>query len=462
MKPVAPRTSLDERRSSGHEERAATPRSALATLAPRPASYDPVARLQWQGEHRVAGLLPLRYERMLESPLAFYRGAALLMSEDLARGPSSSIVVQIGGDTHLSNFGIFSSPERRLVFDVNDFDETDEGPFEWDVKRLVTSLAIACEQLGGDEREQTAVVFDAAKEYQRSIRRFAQESRLDVWYAALDVESILVELRGFFTESALRSVGDVIGRAKSKESTEAFNEMVTYTEAGPRITFRPPLISSLHDDADGSLGVHDLINDVLGGYRATLGSDRRRLLDQFTPVDAARKVVGVGSVGTDDYIILLTGRDDDDPFFLQVKQAQASVVSIARGVTANVHHGERVVSGQKLIQATPDVFLGWHTTRVGDVERSFYVRQLYDKRASVKIAALSELQLQAYGRVCAWVLARAHARSGSGAQIAGYLGVNETFARAMTRFALAYRDQNLADEQALARAATEGRITVAS
>ncbi len=462
MKAVVARSALDERWSRGRQERAATPRSALATLAPRPASYDPVARLRWQGEHRVAPLLPLRYQRMLESPLAFYRGGALLMAEDLARGPNSSIVVQIAGDAHLSNFGIFSSPERRLVFDVNDFDETDEGPFEWDLKRLATSLAIASEQLGGDEVQQSAVVLGAAKEYQRSIRRFAQESRLDVWYASLDVERLLVELRGFFTDGALRDVGDVIRRAKSKESTQAFNEMITHTETGPRIAYRPPFISALDPDGDGSLSTRDLIDDVLVGYRATLGSDRQRLLDQFTPVDAARKVVGVGSVGTDDFIILLTGRDNDDPFFLQVKQAQASVVSMARGVARDVAHGERVVSGQKLMQATPDEFLGWHTTRAGDLERSFYVRQLYDNRASVKIAALSELQLQAYGRVCAWVLARAHARSGSGAQIAGYLGSNETFAHAITGFALAYREQNLADYQAVVRAAKEGRIAVAS
>ena len=228
--------------SAGRDERAATPRSALATLAPRPADYDPVERLRWQGERRVAPLLPLRYQRMLDSPLAFFRGAALLMSDDLARSPRTALEVQIAGDAHLSNFGIFSSPERRLVFDVNDFDETDKGPFEWDVKRLAASLAIACEELGGDEQHQSEVVIDAAKEYQRSIRRFAQESRLDVWYASLDVESILVELRSFFTDAALRNVGDVISRAKSKESTQRFNEMITYSDDGPRIKSRPCLL----------------------------------------------------------------------------------------------------------------------------------------------------------------------------------------------------------------------------
>ena len=399
---------------------------------------------------------------MLDSPLAFFRGAALLMSDDLARSPRTALEVQIAGDAHLSNFGIFSSPERRLVFDVNDFDETDEGPFEWDVKRLAASLAIACEELGGDEQHQSEVVIDAAKEYQRSIRRFAQESRLDVWYASLDVESILVELRSFFTDAALRNVGDVISRAKSKESTQRFNEMITYSDDGPRIKSRPPLITALDDGDVGSLTKRELLHDVLVGYRSTLGSDRQRLLDQFIPIDAARKVVGVGSVGTDDYVILLTGRDDDDPFFLQVKEAQSSVISVALGVAPVVAHGERVVSGQKLMQATPDAFLGWYATGTDPGERSFYVRQLYDNRASVKIASLNEVQLRAYGRVCAWVLARAHARSGSSATIAGYVGSNDAFAQAVTGFALAYRDQNRADLRSLANAAKEGRVTVAT
>ncbi len=453
---------LEARWATGQAERGRTPRRVLGTLVGRPDSYDPVARLRWQGERRIGELLPIRYQRMLASPLAHFRGAALVMADDLARGRSSSLEVQICGDAHLSNFGIFSSPERQLVFDVNDFDETDQGPFEWDVKRLVTSLVIASEQLGHYPHVQAAIAFDAAKEYQRSMRRFAQESRLDVWYAALDVETILVQLRGFFADNAMRHVDDVIHRAKSKESSRAFNEMITYTKTGPRISPRPPHVTPLSAMESGTLVARSVVYQVLDGYRTTLSGDRQALLAQFTPVDAAHQVVGVGSVGTADYIVLLVGRDEDDPFFLQVKEAQPSVIAMARGASPAMRHGQRVVSGQKLMQATPDVFLGWHTVRSARYERSFYIRQLYDNRASVIIEQLNESQFRAYGRVCAWVLARAHARSGHGAEIAGYLGSSERFAEAMATFALAYRDQNLADYHALARAGEEGRITVAS
>lgn len=457
--PVAP--SLDARRAAGRAQREQTPRLTLGTLSERPVDYDAVARLIWQSSSRVAELLPIRYRRMLASPSAFYRGGALLMAEDLARGPSTSLEVQICGDAHLSNFGVFSSPERQLVFDVDDFDETDRGPFEWDVKRLVTSLVIASQDLGHNAHQQETVAVGAAKEYRRSIRRFASQSRLDVWYARLDVDSVMSELQGFLVDHAMRKVDDVIHLARGPSSAKAYERLVTYGGDGPRIAMQPPLIAPLTRDDTGSLGVGGLLDQVLDGYSATLSSDRRVLLSQFTPVDAARKVVGVGSVGTRCYIVLMVGRDSGDPFFLQIKEAQPSVLSLVRD-TAPPPPGERVVNGQKLMQATSDVFLGWHSMTVGATERSFYVRQLYDNKAAVSIDHLTPSLLVAYGRVCAWVLARAHSRSGRGGEIDGYLGKNEQFETSISRFALAYSERNLADYHALQVAAQAGRIAVAS
>lgn len=454
--------SVSARRALGRAQREQTPRLSLATLADRPAGYDCVSRLEWQSESRVAALLPIRYQRMLASPLAFYRGSALLMAEDLARGPSTSLEVQICGDAHLSNFGVFSSPERKLVFDVNDFDETDQGPFEWDVKRLVASLVVASQHLGHDQRQQETVARECAKEYRLSMQRFASESRLDVWYATLDVNTVMNSLQGFFADHAMQKVDNVIRGAHGHDASKAYGRMVTYTDDGPRITPQPPLVTPLSELVDGSLNVRDVLDRVLSAYSATLSSDRRALLAQFTPVDAAHMVVGVGSVGTRCYAMLLVGRDQDDPFFLQFKEAQASVVSLSRATLSATAPGERIVNGQKLMQATPDAFLGWHSMRVDRTDRSFYVRQLYDAKALVTIEHLDEPLLVAYGRVCAWALARAHARSGRAAEIDGYLGKNDQFETSLATFALAYRDRNLADFQALQRAAQEGRVSVAS
>jgi len=446
-----PLPSLDECYEEGRAHRERTPRATLATLAERPASYDPVARLMWQGESRVAQLLPIRYQRMLVNPLAFYRGCALLMADDLARGPSTAIEVQICGDAHLSNFGVFSSPERQQVFDVNDFDESDVGPFEWDVKRLVTSMAIASHYLGHD-----------AKEYRRAMQRFSKETRLDVWYATLDVDAVMKDLHGFLTDHAVLKVNTVIGGAKSQDSAKSYGKMVNYENVRPRIRLQPPLITALGGAVGSSSATREVLERVLDGYKATLSSDRRELLSQYVPVDVARKVVGVGSVGTQCYVMLFVGRDRDDPFFLQFKEAQSSAISLSLGRSTPLEPGERVVHGQKLMQATPDPFLGWHTLDVEGVSRSFYVRQLYDNKASVIIDQLNESLLVAYGRACSWALARAHARSGRSAEIAGYLGKNERFETSVTAFALAYRDRNQSDYQALQSAAKQGRITVAT
>jgi uncharacterized protein (DUF2252 family) len=454
--------SLDARIEDGRAQRERTPRTALATLAPRPATYDPVARLMWQGESRVKQLLPIRYHRMLANPLSFYRGCALLMADDLARGPSTSIEVQICGDAHLSNFGVFSSPEGRMVFDVNDFDETDVGPFEWDVKRLVASTVISSHFLGHNVHQQEAIAMDVAQEYRRAMLRFARETRLDVWYATLDVDAVMKDLKGFFADHAMQKVNVVIGDVKGHNSKKSYVRLVNYESVTPRIRLHPPLITSLGDLGGTPTGMREMLDGVLEGYKHTLSSDRQALLDQYESVDAARKVVGVGSVGTQCYVVLFVGRDRDDPFFLQIKEAQSSVVSIALVRPSTLHHGERVVRGQKLMQATSDAFLGWHTLEVGDASRGFYVRQLYDNKASVIIEQLNESLLVAYGRACAWTLARAHARSGKSAEIAGYLGKNDRFESSITTFALAYRDRNQSDYLALQSAAKQGRITVAS
>jgi uncharacterized protein (DUF2252 family) len=431
-------------------------------LAPRPDDYDPITRLIWQGETRVAQLLPIRYKRMLENPLSFYRGCALLMADDLARGESTSLELQICGDAHLSNFGVFSSPERNLVFDVNDFDETDKGPFEWDVKRLVSSVVVASNFLGHNADHQEVIALDVAKEYRRAMARFSQETRLDVWYATLDVDAVMKDLRGFLADHATQEINDVISHAKSRDAAKSYERMVAYKDGRPHIKFQPPLTTPLGDMEGDAIDMRQVLNQILEGYVETLSSDRRALLSQFVSVDAACKVVGVGSVGTRCYVMLLVGRDADDPFFLQVKEAQASALALSRGTLSSVEPGLRVVSGQRLMQATPDAFLGWHSLNVEHVKRSFYVRQLYDNKASVVVERLDESRLVAYGRACAWALARAHARSGTSAQIAGYLGKNNHFETAMAAFGLAYRDRNEADYQAMRSAVKQGRITVAT
>jgi uncharacterized protein (DUF2252 family) len=457
-----PLPSLDSRYARGRAQRDATPRAALATLAPRPDDYDPITRLIWQGETRVAKLLPIRYERMLENPLSFYRGCALLMADDLARGQNTSLELQICGDAHLSNFGVFSSPERNLVFDVNDFDETDKGPFEWDVKRLVSSVVVASHFLGHSAEQQEVIAFDVAKEYRRAMLRFSQETRLDVWYAALDVDAVMKDLRGFLADHVTQEINDVISHAKSRNAAKSYERMVAYKDGRPHIKFQPPLTTPLGDMEGDAVDMRQVLDQILEGYVDTLSSDRRALLSQFVSVDAACKVVGVGSVGTRCYVMLLVGRDADDPFFLQVKEAQASVVALSRGTLSSAEPGLRVVSGQRLMQATPDSFLGWHSLNVEHVKRSFYVRQLYDNKASVVVEQLDESHLVAYGRACAWALARAHARSGTSAQIAGYLGKNDHFETAMAAFGTAYCDRNEADYRAMQSAVKQGRITVAT
>jgi uncharacterized protein (DUF2252 family) len=451
-----------ERKDEGQAQRDATPRGALAKLSARPSDYDPVARLMWQGESRRPDLLGLRYSRMLENPLSFYRGNALLMAEDLARGSSTSLEVQICGDAHLSNFNLFSSPERHLVFDVNDFDETDQGPFEWDLKRLVASLALASAHLNHTDAQQERIALCAAQEYRESVRRFAGEDRLATWYATLDIDAVMSDLGGFFTVNTIHKVDHVVTFATGRDTRKAYAKLIVDSKDGPRIIAKPPLLVPLEElHESGYLTTRDL-EQLIAGYAKSLTFDRQQLLAQFTPVDAARKVVGVGSVGTECYVVLLFGRDEFDPFFLQVKQAGASVIATALGRVGSIPPGERVVRGQRLMQATPDVFLGFHAVKKGASTRHYYVRQLYDNKAAIAIDQLDESLLVAYGRICAWTLARAHARGGRGAEIAGYLGKSDVADQAFASFAMAYRDRTLSDFTALQSAAKEGRITLAT
>jgi uncharacterized protein (DUF2252 family) len=398
---------------------------------------------------------------MLVNPLSFYRGTALLMAEDLARGQSTSIAVQICGDAHLSNFNLFSSPERHTVFDLNDFDESDTGPFEWDVKRLVTSLAIASAQIGHNESQQEAIARDAAREYREAMRRFASQTRLEVWYADLDVNAVDLDLRGFFTDGALHKIDVVVDHVKEVSSARAFEKLIVPGEE-PRIVSNPPLLVPMDEVTGDSFTTHEHLRSIITGYEGSLSSERQMLLRQFTPVESAHKVVGVGSVGTACYVMLLTGRDDHDPFFLQIKEASESVVAVATQRRSTIPAGERVVRGQRLMQATPDVFLGWYTVTLDSTTKFFYVRQLYDNKASIDITRLDESKLVTYGRMCAWTLARAHARAGRSAEIAGYLGRSDVADGALATFALAYRNRNDEDFRALQVARREGRITVAT
>ncbi|MBW4030998.1 MAG: DUF2252 domain-containing protein [Acidobacteria bacterium] len=451
-------TTVAQRRLEGRGGRFLTSRGSLGALADRPAGYDVVERLAQPALDRVSSLAPLRWRRMLESPLSFLRGAALVMSEDLARGPSAPLTVQICGDAHLLNFGVFASPERRLVFDLTDFDETDLGPFEWDVKRLVTSLVIAGDGIGLRHGAQEKLARAVAREYRVAMRRFAEETRLDVWYSSLTTSSLMQDLRGAFADVTRRRIDDVLHHLRGTDDQRAYQRFVTGGES-PRIVDDPPHFAHLEGVDETGVSA-EVILGVVADYDATLATDRQLLLSQFAPVDVARHVVGVGSVGSECFAVLLRGRDHRDTFFLQIKEAHASVVALARERDASQDPAARVVHGQRVMQVTPDAFLGWGNVSVDARTRSFYVRQLYDHRASIDVSRLDDTLLEAYGRMCAWTLARAHARSGTSAQIAGYIGGSPRFDEAIAEFAQAYRERNAHDYQALHDAVVQGRISL--
>lgn len=461
--PGAEHLSPGERAAAGKDAREAAPRSSHAewrAVADRP---DPVELLERQAVSRVGQLVPLRYARMLASPFAFYRGAAAVMAADLSRTPCSGFGAQLCGDAHLSNFGAFASPGRELVFDVNDFDETLRGPWEWDVMRLAASFSIAAQANGLSERERRAVVAATAAEYRQAIRRLAEVGNLEVWYTRMDVPVIAERWGAAAGKREREAFQRGVAKAQAKDRMRALSKLTREVDGRLRIVSEPPLIVPLDElSGEDSEQIEERARAIIADYRETLPEDRRILLDGYRFADAALKVVGVGSVGTRAWVALLLGRDEDDPLFLQVKEAQASVLEPYAAPTPYANQGERVVQGQRLVQSASDILLGWvRAEGLDGASRDFYVRQLWDQKGSVKVERMDERALTAYAQICGTTLAHAHARSGDRIAIASYLGKGETFDDAMAAFAEAYAAQNERDYEALRAAAADGRVEVA-
>jgi uncharacterized protein (DUF2252 family) len=453
-----------ERATRGKEARAAVPRDSHAVFDPPPDRPDPIGLLEEQAKSRVPELVPVRWGRMMVSPFTFYRGAALPMASDLASTPVSGLAVQACGDAHLSNFGIFGSADRLLVFDVNDFDETLPGPWEWDVKRLAASLEVAGRGNGYSGKERREIVTASVASYRQAMRGFATMTNLDVWYAHADMEQLRTQFQSQLKARQRKMVDKGLAKARTRDSMQEVAKLTRLVDGRPRIISDPPLlvpIDELLPKQTDRTAFESQVKDLIGKYRRTLETDRRFLLEQFEFADLARKVVGVGSVGTRCWIALMLGRDDADPLFLQVKEAEASVLSRFVGASKYANQGQRVVAGQRLMQATSDIFLGWQRTEAGldGRSRDFYVRQLRDWKFSVEIETMVPRGLRMYGNLCGWTLARAHACSGDRIAIAAYLGGSDVFDRAITQFAAAYADQNERDYQTLVDAVASGRIT---
>src|SRR4051794_4002211 len=452
-----------ERQARGKAARAEVPRRSHAEFDPPSSRPDPVALLEEQAQTRVPDLVPIRYGRMAVSPFTFYRGAALIMASDLAGTPRSGLTVQLCGDAHLSNFGAFGSPERRLLFDINDFDETLPGPWEWDVKRLAASFAVAGRENGLEERDRNAVVVATVTAYRTAMRTFASMRNLDVWYAHLNVDQAIAAFSRTGDRKAAKRAQANIAKARTRDSMQAFAKLTQLVDGEPRIVSDPPLIVPVDELAAGNGMREALVDDlreILRSYRGTLNNDRRVLLEQFRYADMARKVVGVGSVGTRAWIVLMLGIDGRDPLFLQAKEAEPSVLERFVGKSRYSNQGERIVRGQRLMQAASDIFLGWHraTNTLDGVGRDFYVRQLRDWKGSAIVEGMSPSTLATYGGFCGWTLARAHARSGDRVAIASYLGGGDVFDRALAEFAERYADQNERDYSALQEAVDAGRL----
>jgi uncharacterized protein (DUF2252 family) len=449
-----------DRVARGKAARAVAPLESQSEFRPA-GSRDPVGLLLGQAASRVPELVPVRHGRMLVSAFTFYRGAALPMAADLATTPSSGLRVQLCGDAHLSNFGAFASPERRLVFDINDFDETLPGPFEWDVKRLAASLAVAGRDNGYPAKARRKIALAAGEGYRTAMRAFANQPLLDVWYAHLDIEPALAEFRSQIKASRFKATQALLAKAHTRDSTQALRKLTTMTGGQRQIISDPPMIVPIeeifsHMQADA---IYEQLRAVLAKYRRTLQSDRRHLLEQFTLVQVARKVVGVGSVGTRAWIVLMDAADGVEPLFLQAKEAQPSVLAGYCGRSRYSNQGERVVAGQHLMQAQSDIFLGW--TRVTNpddgIDRDFYVRQLRDWKFSVPIEQMLPAGMTVYARLCGWTLARAHARSGDRVALGAYLGGSAKFDQAIADFAETYADQNERDYAALQAAVKDGK-----
>jgi uncharacterized protein (DUF2252 family) len=471
--------SLDERSAHGAEARVHTPLESHLGWQPAPDRPDPVALLEEQNTTREQDLVPVRHGRMMASPFTFYRGAAKIMAADLARTPTAGLDAQLCGDAHLSNFGGYASPERTLMFDLNDFDETLPGPFEYDVKRLTASFTIAARNNGHSKADARAAATAAARAYREAMTEFAQMSTLDIWYAHLAEADITASVRAAAATEGESKKGKGKGKAQQKaakeavktyeknlrkthtrDSLQALSKLAEQVDGRYRIVHQPPVVVPLRELA-ATYGiaeneVDEVLRQQFRAYRATLQLDRRHLLERFEFVDVARKVVGVGSVGTRAFIVLLQGRDTEDPLFLQVKEATASVLEQHLPKSRFKQHGERVVQGQRMMQATSDIFLGW--TRGVDVNRHFYWRQLRDMKGSAIVELMNPATLAFYARTCGWTLARAHARSSDPVALARYLGPGDAFDRALGDFSVRYADQNEKDFEAFVAAVRSGRI----
>ena len=473
--------SADERKAEGEDARGRTPLSSHRGWRPVEDRADPVALLEEQNTTREPDLVPVRHGRMMVSPFTFYRGAAKIMAADLKDTPTAGLIVQLCGDAHLSNFGVFASPERKLLFDLNDFDETLPGPFEYDVKRMAASFAIAARNNGFSKADTRASTLASVAAYREAMAEFAQMSTMDIWYAHLTEDDVMAAVRGTVAETkktggkkakakherevkaakrAQKTAEKTAEKAHTRDSLQALSKLGEVVDGRYRIVSQPPIVVPARDlKAAYGMSAKDVeraLHEQLRAYRATLQDDRRHLLERFEMVDMARKVVGVGSVGTRAFIALLQGRDAQDPLFLQVKEATASVLEDHLPKSRYRQPGERVVHGQRMMQAASDIFLGW--TRGVDVQRHFYWRQLRDMKGSALVEAMSPLGLTFYGGICGWTLARAHARSGDPVAIGEYLGDDDAFDRSITDFSERYADQNEQDFQEFVKAVRSGRI----
>jgi uncharacterized protein (DUF2252 family) len=456
------RLTVADRVALGRDARSEVPRPAHAEFQPPAGRADPIDLLERQAQTRVPELVPIRYGRMLVSPFAFYRGAAKIMAYDLAGTSRSGLNVQCCGDAHLSNFGVFASPDRRLVFDINDFDETLPGPWEWDVKRLATSMLIAARDNGCRASVGDQAVLATVEAYRKTMREFATMEQLQVWYARLEIEALLQEHAPDLKRTAVKRTQKGLAKARTRDSMSAFSKLAQVVDGQARIVDQSPLVVPLDllaPDTERDL-VLGLLRRVMETYRGSLSPDRRVLLDNFDLADFARKVVGVGSVGTRAWIVLLLGRDHKDPLFLQVKEAEASVLEEFLVPSEYENHGQRVVTGQRLMQAASDIFLGWLrvASPLDNLERDFYGRQLKDWKGSAEVDQIQPDGIAVYGRLCGWTLARAHARSGDRIAIGAYLGKGDRFDRAILEFAHAYAEQNERDYKELVAAVKGGRI----
>ena len=474
--------SVDDRKAEGLVARDRTAVSGHAKWRPAADRPDPVGLLEEQNTTREPDLVPVRHGRMMVSPFTFYRGAAKIMAADLKDTPVAGLEVQLCGDAHLSNFGLFASPERVLLFDVNDFDETLPGPFEWDVKRMAASFAIAGRNNGFAKADTRAATLASVRAYREAMASFAQMGTMDIWYAHLDEDELMSAIRNAvagtkkeakgakkgkkgkkdekLAEIAGKRAEKVAAKAHTRDSLQALSKLAELVDGKYRIVSQPPIVVPARDLASTYALSPDqvvpVIHEQFRAYRATLQDDRRRLLERFEVVDMARKVVGVGSVGTRAFIVLLQGRDAQDPLFLQIKEATASVLEPYLGKSQYKQHGERVVQGQRMMQAASDIYLGW--TKGLDVSRHFYWRQLRDMKGSAEVEAMSPVGLTFYARTCGWTLARAHARSGDAVAIAEYLGGSDAFDKSITDFSERYADQNEHDYQEFVNAVKSGRL----